>query len=75
MTRFENPPLETNCFLAIPCSRVSKNTYSYSCRGSFWKYTGSFWEVMLLMIEKLAVLEVSGSILEVTRKLFFTLKN
>ena len=45
MTRFDLP----HHFVHIPCSRVSKNTYSYSCHGSslevYQKFHRSFWEL------------------------------
>ena len=72
MTRFGSP-LETNSFVTIPCSRVYKSTYSYSCPGSWRKYTGSIWELMQWMIEKTVVPGTSRSIPEVIS--FFTLNS
>ena len=46
MTRVKTPLLEQVLLFLSSLARVLvKNTYSYSCPGSFWKYTGSFWEV------------------------------
>ena len=38
--RVSNPPSWKSYFPAILCSRVSKNTYSYSCRGSIPEVSG-----------------------------------